>query len=146
MQNFWDVFAAAAVRFHGNIAVEVQRAAGLEQVTYAALKTQAEAIAAWLAAHGVTAGERCAILADNDARWCAVYLAMLRIGAVAVPLDTNYSAAQVATVLNASATGSRRVPATSSRAPEALSTVATWAAESMVSSGTATAPMRNIAR
>ena len=55
--------------------------------------------AAWLAAHGVAAGDRCAILADNDAAWCAAYLGILRIGAVAVPLDTNYSAAQVATIV-----------------------------------------------
>ena len=102
MRNFWEVFDAAATRFNGNVAVEVQRAAGLEQVTYAALKGQAEAIAGWLAAHGLSSGDRCAILADNDARWCAVYLGLLRIGAVAVPLDTNYSAAQVKTVLSAS--------------------------------------------
>ena len=53
-------------------------------------------MAAWLAAHGVGYGDRCAILADNDARWCAVYLALLRLGAIAVPLDTNYVATQVA--------------------------------------------------
>jgi long-chain acyl-CoA synthetase len=55
-----------------------------------------------MAAQGVVRGDRCAILADNDARWCAVYLGLLRLGAIAVPLDTNYSAAQVATVLGAS--------------------------------------------
>ena len=102
VQNFWDVFNAAATRFPGNVAVEVQRTGGLEQVTYRDLHDMAEAIARWLVAQGVRSGDRCAILADNDARWCAVYLAMLRIGAVAVPLDTNYSAAQVTTVLTAS--------------------------------------------
>ncbi|MEP7118910.1 MAG: AMP-binding protein, partial [Acidobacteriota bacterium] len=102
MQNFWDVFDAAATRFSGNVAVEIQRATGLEQVTYRDLQGQAQSIAGWLAGRGIVAGDRCAILADNDARWCAVYLAMLRLGAVAVPLDTNYSAAQVTTVLTAS--------------------------------------------
>ena len=115
MQNFWDVFDAAATRFSGNVAVEIQRASGLEQVTYRDLQGQAQAIARWLAGHGISAGDRCAILADNDARWCAVYLAMLRIGAVAVPLDTNYTAAEVATVLTASGArllvaGSRLLP------------------------------------
>ena len=102
MQNFWDVFDAAATRFSDNVAVEIQRASGLEQVTYRELQGQAQAIAGWLAGHSINVGDRCAILADNDARWCAVYLAMLRIGAVAVPLDTNYSAAQVTTVIEAS--------------------------------------------
>ena len=47
----------------------------------------------------------CAILADNDAHWCAAYLGILRLGAIAVPLDTNYSARQVATIVRDS--GSR---------------------------------------
>jgi long-chain acyl-CoA synthetase len=101
VHNFWEVFDAAARRFPGNVAIEVQRTGGLEQVTYRQLQGMAGSIAGWLTGHGVSAGDRCAILADNDARWCAVYLAMLRIGAIAVPLDTNYSAGQIATVLAA---------------------------------------------
>jgi long-chain acyl-CoA synthetase len=100
--NFWDVFAEAVRRFPDNVAVEVQRKDRLERVTYRELQGMAEAIARGLGAQGLAAGDRCAILADNDARWCAVYLAMLRAGLVVVPLDTNYSAAQVATVLTAS--------------------------------------------
>lgn len=102
MSNFWEVFEAAARRFPDNVAVEVQRTDHLERVTYRQLSDLAEAVAGWLCDQGVGAGDRCAILADNDARWCGVYLGMLRIGAVAVPLDTNYSAAQVQTVLAAS--------------------------------------------
>ncbi|MGD9902446.1 MAG: AMP-binding protein [Vicinamibacterales bacterium] len=102
MTNFWAVFAATAARHPDNIAVEVLRQDRLERVTYRELAAMAEAVASWLAGRGVGAGDRCAILADNDARWCGVYLAMLRLGAVAVPLDTNYSADQVATVLTAS--------------------------------------------
>ncbi|MEZ5291436.1 MAG: AMP-binding protein [Vicinamibacterales bacterium] len=102
MPSFWQTFDDAAARFGNNVAVEIQRATGLEQVTYRDLKTWAEGIAARLAADGVARGDRCAILADNDARWCAVYLGLLRLGAVAVPLDTNYSPSQVATVVAAS--------------------------------------------
>ena len=101
MSNFWEVFEAAARRFPDNVAVEVQRKDHLERVTYRQLVDMAEAVARWLRAQGTAVGDRCAILADNDARWCGVYLGMLRIGAVAVPLDTNYSPAQVQTVLAA---------------------------------------------
>ena len=38
-------------------------------------------------------------LADNDGRWIAAYLGVLQAGGVAVPLDTAYKAAQVATVI-----------------------------------------------
>ncbi|MEZ5415717.1 MAG: AMP-binding protein [Vicinamibacterales bacterium] len=102
MSNFWQTYDEAAASFAGNVAVEVQRSSGLERVTYRELKAWAEGVAAWLRAQGVAQGDRCAILADNDARWCAAYLGILRLGAVVVPLDTNYSAAQVATVLSAS--------------------------------------------
>ena len=46
--------------------------------------------AAWLADASVARGDRCALLAENDAHWCAAYLGVLRLGAVAVPLDTAY--------------------------------------------------------
>ncbi|MGH9817780.1 MAG: AMP-binding protein, partial [Candidatus Acidiferrales bacterium] len=36
---------------------------------------------------------------DNDARWVAAYLGVLRLGAVAVPLDTAYKAKQIAALL-----------------------------------------------
>ncbi len=103
MSSFWQTYDEAAARFANNVAVEIQRPGGLEQVTYRGLKEWAEAVAGWLASHGgIRRGDRCAILADNDARWCAVYLGILRLGAIAVPLDTNYSSTQVATVLKAS--------------------------------------------
>jgi long-chain acyl-CoA synthetase len=79
--------------------VEVQRSASLETWTYGQLHDAARAQAAWLAAAGVASGDRCAILADNDARWCAAYLGTLCLGAIVVPLDTNYNAAQVATIV-----------------------------------------------
>lgn len=102
MSSFWQTYDESAARFATNVAVEIQRSTGLEQVTYRDLKLWAEAIAGWLASQGISRGDRVAILADNDARWCAVYLGILRLGAIAVPLDTNYSSTQVGTVLTAS--------------------------------------------
>jgi long-chain acyl-CoA synthetase len=97
--NLWAVFAEAAGRFGGRTAVEIQRSGGGERFTYRQLFDMASAWAAWLTAEGVAPGDRCAILAHNDAHWCAVYLGILKCGAVAVPLDTNYSARQVATII-----------------------------------------------
>jgi long-chain acyl-CoA synthetase len=97
--NVWQVFESVATRCAARIAVEVQRPAALETWTYRELHEAATAHAAWLAGAGVTTGDRSAILADNDARWCAAYLGTLRLGAVVVPLDTNYSVTQIATIL-----------------------------------------------
>ncbi len=97
--DVWAVFDEVATRLAERPAVEVQRRDSVERFSYGDLRELALDRAAWLTAQGVSPGDRCAILADNDAHWCAAYLGILRIGAVAVPLDTNYSAKQVAAIL-----------------------------------------------
>ncbi len=97
--NLWTVFSDTVARFGDRTAVEIQRPDRLDQFTYRGLSDMASAWAAWLAAEGIAPGDRCAILAHNDAHWCAVYLGILKRGAIAVPLDTNYSASQVATIV-----------------------------------------------
>jgi len=98
--DIWGVFAGVVERCGPRTAVEVQRATGLERVTYQQLCDTALGRSAWLMRQGVSAGDRCAILADNDADWCATYLGIVRIGAIVVPLDTTYSAVQVATIVS----------------------------------------------
>lgn len=97
--NFYAAFASAAERFGDCVAVEMQGTGRLDQVRYGELRDMAERTAAWLASREIARGDRAAILADNDANWCAAYLGVMRAGAAAVPLDTAYSAAQVATLL-----------------------------------------------
>ena len=98
--SFWDVFDATAERFADRVAVEVQRPDAIDRLTYRELRELALARSAWLDEQGIQPGDRCAILADNDGWWCAAYLGILRLGAVVVPLDTNYSAAQVRTIVH----------------------------------------------
>jgi long-chain acyl-CoA synthetase len=97
--SLWKAFEATTTRFAGRTAIEVQRPNSVERWTYRELHDAAVVRARWLAATGIVAGERCAILADNDASWCAAYLAILCGGAVAVPLDTSYSAEEISTIV-----------------------------------------------
>jgi long-chain acyl-CoA synthetase len=97
--TFETVFEAVVAQHGERVAVEVQRADTLERWTYREVHATAAAFASRLSACGVVAGDRCALLADNDARWCAAYLAILRLGAIVVPLDTNYTAVQVSTIV-----------------------------------------------
>jgi long-chain acyl-CoA synthetase len=99
MANFYERFAGAARQFGARTAIELQTTDDLRATTYQDLAEQAAAFAGWLHAQGIAAGDRVAILGDNDARWIAAYLGVLRLGAVAVPLDTAYKAGQVRTVL-----------------------------------------------
>jgi len=103
--NFYEQFATTAERFPTRPAVEVQRRDSLDRFTYADLRSMADHVAGFLAAHGspdaprLGRGDGCAILADNDARWCAAYLGVLQLGCVAVPLDTAYKGPQIAALL-----------------------------------------------
>jgi long-chain acyl-CoA synthetase len=81
------------------VATELQRRDGVERLSYRELAALASRAASWLASHGIGRGARVPILADNDGTWCGAYLGILRVGAVAVPLDTNYSVDQIATLL-----------------------------------------------
>ena len=100
MSNFFLQIADAARRHPDRPAIEWTGTNGTETTTYRDLLHQAAATAEGLAAGPSTGtGNRIAIFAPNDAHWVATYLGILRLGAVAVPLDTNYSAAQVRTVM-----------------------------------------------
>jgi long-chain acyl-CoA synthetase len=97
--NFYERFAATAERFAEHVAVELLRRESVERVTYGELQQQAEGAARFLIAREIQARERCAILADNGISWCVAYLGILRLGAIAVPLDTHYSPQQIAKLL-----------------------------------------------
>ena len=104
--NYWEWFAAAAERYATHTAVEVQgrdpEGSGrgrLDSFTYAGLRCMAEVAAGGLQARSIVAGDRCVLLADNDAHWAAAFLGIVRLGAIAVPLDTNYKPKQIAALL-----------------------------------------------
>ena len=57
-------------------------------VTYAALDERSAALAARLVAAGVVKGDRVGLLAPNGIEWATTALAVVRVGAVLVPLST----------------------------------------------------------
>ncbi len=95
MDLFYRRFTQSASRRPNEIAVEMQRRDHTETLTYGELRRMAESVARWLRHNGVDAGSRCAIYADNSARWVVSYLGIFAQGCTAVPLDSNYHADQV---------------------------------------------------
>ncbi len=124
MPNFSDRITAIASASPEATAIELVTTAEVDQTSYGALDHRAGRIAAWLTIQGLKRGERAAILADNSAPWIAAYLGLLRIGAVAVPLDTAYKAAQVRTVL--ASAGARLLFTTERYLETALAAVAAF--------------------
>ncbi len=67
--------------------------------TYAELRTAADKFAAGLQAHGFGAGDRCAILMQNQAKWLIGATGALWAGATLVPLDYKLTAPEQAALL-----------------------------------------------
>ena len=73
---------------------------GEKRITYAGLDTGAAQVAARLAADGVVAKERVAILCANEPEFVYALLAAFRLGAIAVPINVREQKPELAYVLN----------------------------------------------
>lgn len=72
---------------------------GQEQLTYAQLHQQSDALAAILRQRGVDRGERVGICLDRGVDMLVAVLAVLKCGAAYVPMDSNYPAQRLAYIL-----------------------------------------------
>ena len=80
--SVWALFAASVVRTPQNEAV----VCGDHRLSYAACNTAAARLAVGLAAHGVRPGDRVLLFISNRPEFVLVFLALQRLGAVAVPV------------------------------------------------------------
>ncbi|GAA1615313.1 AMP-binding protein [Leucobacter chromiireducens] len=76
---------------------------GGDALTFAEVETRTRALAAALAADGIGAGDRVALLAPNTAAFPLCWLALARLGATTVPVNVRYRRRDLAHVLRASA-------------------------------------------
>jgi len=73
-----------------------------DHITYQKLDELVTRLAAWLQQHGVSAGSRVALLAENAPLWAVSYFAAIRAGAVMVPILPGFSENDVANILSES--------------------------------------------
>ncbi len=75
-------------------------APALDELSYAALWQQTGRVANRLAERGVEPGDRVAIYSENRRGFVLAYLALLRLGAIAVPANVLYRAADLGNILS----------------------------------------------
>ena len=75
-------------------------AAALDELTYGELHEGALRVAAMLSKRGVRAGDRVAVYSENRHGFIYAYLAALRMGAIAVPVNVLYRSTDLAHVLD----------------------------------------------
>ncbi|MCZ7645761.1 MAG: AMP-binding protein [Planctomycetota bacterium] len=107
-QTIVELAARAADRFGARTFLEIQRAKdGVARLSFAELFERSEALARKLRARlGLEPGDRVVLWAENGPEWALSYLAIVRAGATAVPLDRQLppdEAANVARLVEAKA-------------------------------------------
>lgn len=83
-----------------------------ERLTYLEAEQRSARLARWLLYQGVGKGSRVGLFFPNGAEWVTWWLAVSRIGAVAVPLSTLYTPAEIAKVLRLADIGLLVAPST----------------------------------
>ncbi|MGK9475587.1 AMP-binding protein [Melioribacter sp. OK-6-Me] len=68
-------------------------------ITYQKFKEKVENISAYLKSNGIIAGDKVAILSENQPNWAVTYFAITTMGAIAVPVMTEFTASEVQHVL-----------------------------------------------
>jgi long-chain acyl-CoA synthetase len=72
---------------------------GGEAISYRDLEPRTRRIAALLTLLGVKKGDRVALLSENRPEWGLSYFGIVRTGAIAVPIMTDFTAEQISTIL-----------------------------------------------
>ncbi len=75
---------------------------GYETMSYREVESRSRCLARFLLSAGLKAGDSVAMLSENRPEWCVCYLAAVRAGLVAVPLDSALDEKGAANILAAS--------------------------------------------
>lgn len=80
--------------------LEVEDAAGVRTFTFGALDARSDRLAAALRARGVGAGNRVALLLANRLEFLDGWLALMKLGAIAVPMNVLYKGREIGHIVN----------------------------------------------
>lgn len=97
--NLLDLFAIARARAPQKIAIAYVDGDFVASISYADLYARAEQLAAHLAQRGVRHGDRVAFFLGNRPEFVIAYLALLRLGAVMVPINLRYRRLEITHIL-----------------------------------------------
>jgi long-chain acyl-CoA synthetase len=94
--NLKAMLEESARQYGGKTAV----ALGDFRLSYTELDEASNRVANTLLEAGVSKGDRVAILLPNSPRYAVIYFGIVKIGAIAVPLDTKYKIRELASLFN----------------------------------------------
>lgn len=99
-RNLVDMFLRSARRQPEAPCLWAKRGGRWQSWSWARVDAESEALARWLAAHGIGPGDRVVLVAENRPEWAIADLAIMRAGGVTVPAYTTNTPADNAYILN----------------------------------------------
>ena len=96
-----ELFESCTSNHPGRVAMRITRGGREERYTYADLRECVRRAAAFLHAEGYGPGDHIGLLAENAPEWGMAYFAIVRLGAVAIPLDRDTRPEEVRRLLTA---------------------------------------------
>src|SRR5690606_13668057 len=95
LSSLGEALRDATITYKSRVAlIEADRHRENVRYTYAELRAQAERFGAGLQVHGFVAGDRCAVLMQNQSKWLIGATGALWSGAVLIPIDYKLTASE----------------------------------------------------
>ena len=95
----WDAFLASSPD-DGRTALTIFEGGGWRGLSYGELRRHVEVLSSYLIAKGVAPGDRIAVLSESRPQWGVALFAVIRAGAVAVPLDVKLTVPELAAIVS----------------------------------------------
>ena len=100
LSGIFDRFSETAKRFENLPSLQMKGEVGLKSFSFRESSDRAVGIGYYLSSIGIKKGDRVAIFSENCPEWGMAYLGIVSIGAVAVPLDAQYTKVEVENLLS----------------------------------------------
>ena len=98
--SFPDFMDAIASRYGRRICYRVFRTGEENDISYSQLVWYARSASSYLLSIGIQKGDRVAIIGESSPQWMVMYLAVVSIGAVAVPVLPDFSSRDMLAILS----------------------------------------------
>jgi long-chain acyl-CoA synthetase len=95
--TLYDIYISSITRFKDNVALT---SADGNEMTYSEFGRKTDALSGLLLKHGVDKGDKVAVLGTNSPNWVISYFAITTIGAVVVPILTDFTAFEIVNIID----------------------------------------------
>lgn len=102
IESIFTLFSRTSEEFADKPAFVYYKDDQWQKISYGEFYSKVTSIVSYIQKRGITAGLKVAICAENMPEWCAAYLAIMAVRAIAVPIDCELGADEISRILDTS--------------------------------------------